>query len=107
MSLGNGVCDTWGGQNTTECNYDGGDCVDDFFLKYPDCTVQNKESIGNGVCENLEAQNVEECGYDGGDCLEFNVIYPDCTADNPSAVGDGMYVFEILIACLQFMNNDG
>ena len=58
--IGDGVCDYMYGMydyNTTECGWEGGDCVcdDGYFgrkcnLYYPNCSVDYPELIGDGLC---------------------------------------------------------
>jgi hypothetical protein len=106
--IGNGFCDDV--YNTTECEYDGGDCLPckDGYIGFnctfylPDCSVPFPESqytIGNGFCDGL--YNTTECEYDGGDCLPckdgyigFNctLYLPNCSVPFPASqyfIGDG------------------
>ncbi len=45
--IGDGRCH--GEYNTTDCGYDGGDCIE-FYKKYPNCNVTYPEYIGDGYC---------------------------------------------------------
>lgn len=86
--IGDGNCDgwRWGGYNTEECGWDGGDCL---VPDYPDCRGLDQPSkIGDGYCDGGK-YNTAECGWDGGDCIEFNMRYPACFTEYPSMVGDG------------------
>eukprot|EP00903_Cladosiphon_okamuranus_P014629 g13565.t1 len=103
LSIGNGWCDI--GNNTPECNYDGGDCCEctcqfdgdsgnsnrceEFYCIDPEAECVDDDDItvdmidecyvfgiGDGYC-NVENNN-ELCGWDGGDCCY-------CTCDS----GDG------------------
>eukprot|EP00903_Cladosiphon_okamuranus_P005790 g5737.t1 len=95
-NIGNGYCDE--GNNTAECNYDGGDCCEctcespvdadddyictEFACVDPEASCVDDDSItidmldacdwvtgiGNGWC-NI-GNNIPECNYDGGDCCE-------------------------------------
>jgi hypothetical protein len=106
--IGNGVCDYK--YNTTECEYDGGDCPlpcdnDGYFgfdctLYYPNCSVPNPEYIGDGVCDS-DVYNTEACGWDGKDCplpcdddgyfgFDCTLHYPNCSVPNPQWIGDGV-----------------
>lgn len=82
--------------NTTECNYDGGDCEvcpypDDGF-DYTDCDLGSCY-IGDGVCQNFES--IYNCNMDGGDC-KSDCIFPEddgfdyggCDVDFPCWIGD-------------------
>lgn len=73
--------------NTTECGYDGGDCVL-HPAGYEDCFVPEPGRVGNGICDGWD-YNTELCGWDDGDCDSFNINYPDCTATYISQIGDG------------------
>jgi hypothetical protein len=74
--IGNGYCDGDEYYNTTECGWDGGDCLpcdDGYFglyclLNYTNCLVPNPKYIGNGNCDGGD-YNTTECGWDGGDCV--------------------------------------
>ena len=77
--VGDGYCNI--GLNTSQCDWDGGDCIgiqNDFNLMYPYCDVENPSSVGDGKCQFLQIYNVKECGYDGGDCSEWNTIMRKC-----------------------------
>ncbi len=47
--ISDGVCHG-GTQNSIECGFDGGDCID-FNKKFPKCMVENTWEIGNGHCD--------------------------------------------------------
>jgi hypothetical protein len=72
--IGNGFCDDF--YNTTECEYDGGDCLPckDGYIGFnctfylPNCSVPYPEWIGDGACDG-DVYNTEGCEWDGGDCL--------------------------------------
>ena len=92
--LGDGTCNKK--YNSTECDYDKGDCLDVLqacaFGIFP-------YTVGDGYCDD-EANN-EACSYDGGDCCG-NVKTERCTecdcylkelcasGSPPSTVGDGI-----------------
>jgi hypothetical protein len=54
-------------QNTFQCGFDGGDCLD-FNMAFPNCMTLNAYEVGDGTCQ--EEHNIVECGYDGGDCCD-------------------------------------
>lgn len=77
--IGNGVCDL--DLNTTECSYDGYDCMDK--EKEIPCQVENQDWLGDGICDGGE-YNTFQCNYDYGDCLACNDL-----VDDISKIGDG------------------
>ena len=90
-SVGDGHCDG-GEQNTKECGWDGGDCLE-FNDIYPGCRARHVASVGDGVCDG-DDRNTAECDWDGGDCKPANEllweIFPECTSGvNPSQIGNG------------------
>ena len=91
--IGDGYCNLE--HNSSECGYDGGDCIGKstgIKLTYPSCNVPKPEQIGNGRCDKDEEYNNRMCGWDGGDCIINNArmkLYPECTADDMSRIGDG------------------
>lgn len=95
LDYSNGKCDL--DLNFHECNFDGGDCMIENFIRevnttsvYSNCTVAWKSYIGNGRCDGGDF-NTKECGYDGDDCKDFNAKnYTNCNAENPVWVGDGV-----------------
>jgi len=64
MNINDGKCDN-GPENTFQCGFDGGDCLD-FNMAFPRCKSVKAFEVGDGICQ--EDHNVEECGFDGGDC---------------------------------------
>jgi hypothetical protein len=70
--------------NTTECGYDGGDCLLDQVKQI--CDVEHPSLIGNGYC-NGGTYNTEACDWDGGDCAE--TYSRKCPADETFLLGDG------------------
>ncbi|GFH61719.1 hypothetical protein CTEN210_18195 [Chaetoceros tenuissimus] len=83
--LGNGKCDLM--YNTTECNFDHGDCLPSFIPKYPNCTVDNWSWIQDNYCDGYPYNSLE-CGYDGGDCRIKD--YPHCiNIEEFDWLGDG------------------
>jgi len=67
MALGDGTCNEV--NNSTECQFDGGDCADfpkNFVPGHPGCFAI-AEWIGDGLCN--PAFNTSFCDFDGGDCL--------------------------------------
>ena len=61
--LGDGYCDI--AMNTTECNWDAGDCLGSNL-----CNVERKDYLGDSFCDGGE-YNTEECNWDGGKFEEF------------------------------------
>lgn len=68
LALGDGNCNAM--NNSTECQWDGGDCVEAFRRRHipglPGC-IAFVEWIGDGICN--PTFNTTECVNDGGDCL--------------------------------------
>jgi len=95
LDYNNGQCDL--DLNFHECNFDGGDCMIENFIReentasvYPNCTTAYKSYIGNGRCDGGDFNTIE-CGWDGGDCKDFNgKNYTNCNVENPFWVGDGV-----------------
>jgi len=118
--MGDDRCDTWSdifeSLNTTECGWDGGDCVElnrrkkEMMIKYPNCSTDESdyEELGDGDCSDYSYLNNEECGWDGGDCDELNrrkkemmIKYPNCSVDykeDYKYLGDGY--------CSRYVNNE-
>jgi len=80
QKIGDGMCHLE--LNTTECGWDGHDCIEK--PKLPPCIVERKEWLGDGFCDG-GMYNTESCDYDGGDCLECNALVP-----NSTKIGDGV-----------------
>lgn len=84
--------------NTTECNYDGGDCKWCPFptneFDYSNCKITYACYIGDGVCQSNLLSNA--CNYDGGDCksecgfVNDGFDYSDCRIDTPCYIGNGV-----------------
>jgi len=94
--IGDDICDG-DNFNSTECNYDGGDCrwcpfPDDGF-DYSDCDDRVACFLGDGICRDQDEQWYA-CNYGAGDCDEscpfpndgFN--YSECKVDKPCQLGD-------------------
>ncbi|XP_076069622.1 N-acetylglucosamine-1-phosphotransferase subunits alpha/beta-like [Oratosquilla oratoria] len=89
--LGDGYCDT--SCNTSNCQWDGGDCADNSiesnpdhnFLDFDDNNLFNKDSFCSPSCSDSWLAdkfcdyecNIEKCGFDGGDCglSSFSQLY--------------------------------
>ena len=64
--MGDGAC--FAGYNSSECGWDGGDCIDvktQFNYDFPYCKASHPEKIGDGRCDGHELNNME-CGWDNG-----------------------------------------
>mmetsp|Transcript_21657 Transcript_21657/g.48398 ORF Transcript_21657/g.48398 Transcript_21657/m.48398 type:complete len:252 (-) Transcript_21657:164-919(-) len=86
--LGDGSCDSFFSENSEECGWDGGDCIE-INEKYPKCQALFLSGLGDGFCDDFGGTNTEACGWDGGDCIEFNEKYPGCDVYSTSNIGDG------------------
>ena len=113
--MGDGNCDKYSSifesLNTTECGWDGGDCVElnrrkkEMMIKYPNCFTDDRdyEILGDGYCYDYSYINNEECGWDGGDCDELNrrkkemmSKYPNCKHPSALTTEDNEWVYEYL-----------
>ena len=101
--MGDGYCSTWSiffeSLNTTECGWDGGDCVElnrrkkEMMIKYPNCSTDDRdyERLGDGYCnDNI---NNEECGWDGGDCDEVNRRKKEMMSKYPNCGNEWVYKY--------------
>lgn len=70
--------------NTTECSWDGGDCLEGGRPIVCDAPLPKK--LGDNTCDG--AYNTPECSWDGGDCVHFNYMYPNCRLDNVYYLGN-------------------
>ena len=98
--VGDGNCNAFGGYNTQECDYDGGDCKG-FNANYattansnctehdpPCCDVEFPDLLGDEECNDGKGgYNTEGCGWDGGDCLN-ETHFPNCTGIDPARLRD-------------------
>lgn len=80
-SIGDGICHPE--LNTTECGWDGHDCMDN--PKLEPCIVEHEEWLGDGHCDG-GLYNTAACAYDSGDCLECNAI----VLGNQTKIGNGI-----------------
>ena len=74
--VGNGMCDFDGDANVIECDYDGGDCINE---KLPNCVGINVDLLGDQRCH--REVNTKECNFDSGDCDEFNRRFQNTKCD--------------------------
>lgn len=88
----NGECDSSSGYNTSECNYDGRDCLCEYPIdgfNYSLCDAEVPCQLGDGVC-NLE-YFTETCNLDGNDCCAFpddGFDYSSCTTNRTCSIRD-------------------
>ncbi len=74
--VGDGWCSGLPPYNTTECGYDGGDCIPKPVKGYQNCTIPHPDLIGDKLCDSYAPYNTPECGYDGGDCNKLASFSP-------------------------------
>merc|ERR1712071_419267 len=89
--IADGFCNLF--WNTSECNYDGGDCFDfvhnasefpEDGFDYSFCITGRPDWIGDGICDDFGAYITPECNFDGGDCGGG----AGCIVDFPLWLGD-------------------